>query len=94
MFADAAATAGICGRKADRAAASTAVGDLDLFVAFRDKPNALYRNSYDEDGDLDVITGNMDGDAKRSLRLAHSPDVWRPDLRAQAAARRKMIGPR
>ena len=68
---------------------STAIGDLDLFVAFRDKPNALFRNDsgkfidiapevgladsrrtvgavwfdYDEDGDLDVITGNMDGDA-------------------------------
>jgi hypothetical protein len=62
--------------------------DLDLFVAFRDKPNALFRNTggkfvdvasevgladprrtvgavwfdHDEDGDLDVITGNMDGD--------------------------------
>jgi hypothetical protein len=64
-------------------------GDLDLFVAFRDKANALFRNEsgrfvdvaadvgladtrrtvgavwfdYDEDGDIDVITGNMDGDA-------------------------------
>jgi hypothetical protein len=64
-------------------------GDLDLFVAFRDKPNALFRNDggrfvdvaaevgladprrtvgamwfdHDEDGDLDVIVGNMDGDA-------------------------------
>jgi hypothetical protein len=64
-------------------------GDLDLFVAFRDRANALYRNDsgrfidvapevgladsrrtvgavwfdHDEDGDLDVITGNMDGDA-------------------------------
>ncbi|MGH9176855.1 MAG: FG-GAP repeat domain-containing protein, partial [Vicinamibacterales bacterium] len=63
--------------------------DLDLFVAFRDRPNALFRNDgsrftdvaadvglgdprrtvgavwfdHDEDGDLDVITGNMDGDA-------------------------------
>ena len=63
--------------------------DLDLFVAFRDKPNALFRNDagrfvdvaatvgladprrsvgavwfdHDEDGDLDVIVGNMDGDA-------------------------------
>lgn len=63
--------------------------DLDLFVAFRDKANALFRNQsakfvdvapqvgladprrtvgavwfdHDEDGDLDVITGNMDGDA-------------------------------
>ena len=63
--------------------------DLDLFVAFRDRPNALFRNEgsrftdvaadmgladprrtvgavwfdHDEDGDLDVITGNMDGDA-------------------------------
>jgi len=63
--------------------------DLDLFVAFRDKANALFRNDggrftdvaaeigladtrrtvgavwfdHDEDGDLDVLTGNMDGDA-------------------------------
>jgi hypothetical protein len=63
--------------------------DLDLFVAFRDRANAMYRNDagrftdaaaalgladtrrtvgavwfdHDEDGDLDVITGNMDGDA-------------------------------
>ena len=63
--------------------------DLDLFVAFRDRPNALFRHDgsrfveiatdvgladprrtvgavwfdHDEDGDLDVITGNMDGDA-------------------------------
>ena len=63
--------------------------DLDLFVAFRDKPNAMFRNDggrfidvaaqvgladprrtvgavwfdHDEDGDLDVVTGNMDGDA-------------------------------
>ena len=63
--------------------------DLDLFVAFRDRANALFRNDnthlidiaaevgladtrrtvgvvwfdHDEDGDLDVITGNMDGDA-------------------------------
>jgi quercetin dioxygenase-like cupin family protein len=63
--------------------------DLDLFVAFRDRANALYRNDagrlidiaaqvgladtrrtvgavwfdHDEDGDLDVVTGNMDGDA-------------------------------
>jgi hypothetical protein len=62
--------------------------DLDLFIAFRDRPNALFRNDghgfvdvapttglddarrtvgavwfdHDEDGDLDVITGNMDGD--------------------------------
>ncbi len=63
--------------------------DLDLFVAFRDRPNMLFRNDgprfvdvaadvgladprrtvgavwfdHDEDGDLDLITGNMDGDA-------------------------------
>lgn len=63
--------------------------DLDLFVAFRDRANAMFRNDggkfvdvaadvgladsrrtvgavwfdHDEDGDLDVITGNMDGDA-------------------------------
>jgi len=63
--------------------------DLDLFVAFRDRANAMFRNDgtkfidvapeigladprrtvgavwfdYDQDGDLDVITGNMDGDA-------------------------------
>jgi FG-GAP-like repeat/ASPIC and UnbV len=63
--------------------------DMDLFVAFRDKPNMMFRNDkgrfvdvaaevgladprrtvgavwfdHDEDGDLDVITGNMDGDA-------------------------------
>lgn len=63
--------------------------DMDLFVAFRDRPNAMFRNDgnrfvdvaaqvgladarrtvgavwfdHDEDGDLDVITGNMDGDA-------------------------------
>ena len=63
--------------------------DLDLFIAFRDQPNALFRNTggkfvdvaaevgladprrtvgavwfdHDEDGDLDVIVGNMDGDA-------------------------------
>lgn len=62
---------------------------LDLFVALRDRANALFRNDgarfidvattvgladtrrtvgavwfdHDEDGDLDVITGNMDGDA-------------------------------
>jgi hypothetical protein len=68
--------------------------DLDLFVAFRDRPNALYRNDgmrfidvaprvgladprrtvgavwfdADEDGDLDVITGNMDGDANGLFR--------------------------
>ena len=63
--------------------------DLDLFVAFRDRANAMFRNDagrfldvaqqvgladqrrtvgavwfdHDEDGDLDVIVGNMDGDA-------------------------------
>ncbi|MBA3271315.1 MAG: VCBS repeat-containing protein, partial [Acidobacteria bacterium] len=63
--------------------------DMDLFVAFRDKPNAMFRNDggrfvdvaasvgladprrtvgavwfdHDEDGDLDLVTGNMDGDA-------------------------------
>ena len=63
--------------------------DVDLFVAFRDRANALYRNDdgkftdiaatvgladprktvgavwfdYDEDGDLDLYLGNMDGHA-------------------------------
>jgi hypothetical protein len=63
--------------------------DLDLFVAFRDRANAMFRNDagrftdvaaqigladtrrtvgavwfdHDEDGDLDLVTGNMDGDA-------------------------------
>jgi hypothetical protein len=70
-------------------------GDLDLFVAFRDRPNALYRNDgrgrfvdvarelgladprrtvggvwfdYDQDGDLDLYIGNMDGDANGLYR--------------------------
>ncbi len=70
-------------------------GDLDLFVAFRDRANALYRNNagrsftdvaaevgladtrrtvgavwfdYDEDGDFDAYTGNMDGDANALFR--------------------------
>jgi hypothetical protein len=71
-------------------------GDLDLFVAFRDRANALFRNDpsttrgtgrtftdvapeigladtrrtvgavwfdFDQDGDLDLAVGNMDGDA-------------------------------
>lgn len=69
-------------------------GDLDLFVAFRDRANALFRNEagrftdvaerlgladerrsvgavwldYDEDGDPDVVVGNMDGDANGIFR--------------------------
>jgi hypothetical protein len=68
--------------------------DVDLFVAFRDRANALYRNDdgkftdvaadvgladrrksvgavwfdYDEDGDLDLYLGNMDGDANGLYR--------------------------
>jgi hypothetical protein len=68
--------------------------DSDLFVAFRDRPNALYLNDrgsfrdvaaargladtrhtvgavwfdFDEDGDLDVIVANMDGDANGLYR--------------------------
>ena len=68
--------------------------DLDLFIAFRDRPNALFRNTngrlvdvatevgladarrtvgavwadLDTDGDLDVIVGNMDGDANGVFR--------------------------
>ena len=68
--------------------------DLDLFVAFRDRPNALFWNEagrfldaaarigladrrrsvgavwfdFDEDGDLDVYVGNMDGDANGLFR--------------------------
>ncbi|MFB3853732.1 MAG: CRTAC1 family protein [Vicinamibacterales bacterium] len=68
--------------------------DVDLFVAFRDRPNALFRNDggklrdaapalgladprktvgavwfdYDQDGDLDLLAGNMDGDANGLFR--------------------------
>jgi len=71
-------------------------GDLDLYVAFRDRPNVLFRNDgrrfvdvapalgladprksvggvwfdMDDDGDLDVYQGNMDGDAN---------GLWRND---------------
>ncbi len=69
-------------------------GDLDLFVAFRDRPNVLFRNTNgrfvemadsvgladprksvgalfmdaDEDGDLDLIVANQDGDANALFR--------------------------
>ncbi len=69
-------------------------GDLDLFVAFRDRPNALFRNDggrfadvaarvgladtrrsvgavwfdADDDGDLDVLIGEMDGDPNALYR--------------------------
>ena len=68
--------------------------DVDLFVAFRDRPNALFLNEagrfrevaarigladprrsvgaiwfdFDEDGDLDLYVGNMDGDANGLFR--------------------------
>jgi FG-GAP-like repeat/ASPIC and UnbV len=69
--------------------------DLDLFVAFRDRPNALFEQQangqfanvagargladprrsvgavwfdYEQDGDLDVYVGNMDGDANGLYR--------------------------
>jgi hypothetical protein len=68
--------------------------DLDLFVAFRDRPNALFRNEngrftdvapllglddprrsvgalwfdFDGDGRLDLLVGNMDGDANGLFR--------------------------
>jgi hypothetical protein len=74
--------------------------DLDLFVAFRDRANAFFRNSggrfvemasqvgladprrtvgavwfdYDEDGDLDAVTGNMDGDAIGLFRYDRTYD--------------------
>ena len=66
----------------------------DLFVAFRDRANAMFRNTggkfvdvapqiglddrrravgavwfdFDEDGDLDLYVGNMDGDANALFR--------------------------
>jgi hypothetical protein len=68
--------------------------DLDLFVAFRDRANALFRNErgrftdvapeigladtrrsvgalwfdHEQDGDLDVLVGNMDGDANALMK--------------------------
>lgn len=79
--------------------------DPDLFVAYRDRANALYRNTsgvfrnvaadvgladarktvgavwldYDADGDLDVVVGNMDGDANGVFRNdgGHFTDVAR-----------------
>ncbi len=97
-FADATAAAGLSvGAGAVRQpvfADVDADGDLDLFVAFRDRANALFRNDAgrftdiaaqsgladtrrsvgavwldaDDDGDLDVVIGEMDGDPNALYR--------------------------
>ncbi len=97
-FTDVTATAGIA---IDSAAVRQPVwidfdgdGDLDLFVAFRDRANAMFRNNsgsfrdvagdvgladsrrsvgaiwldIDDDRELDVVVGNMDGDANGVFR--------------------------
>jgi hypothetical protein len=95
-------------------------GDLDLFVAFRDRPNALYLNELDElgrfrdvarerglvdslrsvgavwfdideDGDLDLVVANMDGDPNtvyRNDRESFSRCVWLPADSAPVARER------
>jgi hypothetical protein len=78
-------------------------GDLDLFLALRDRPNALFLNEggtfqdvaeavgladprrsvgavwfdFEEDGDLDLLVANMDGDANGLFRNqdGHFTDV-------------------